>query len=141
VAKLESDLKFILIPLPDDAALARALALERHLLSQEDLLAPPGEAPAGVLGDLPLAKAHAAIARLRALGQELLREAGLASPVPAREYRIAQLRYAAHTLSFEEPDLLQKRFALASTCLLADALARDAAVSGTTGEARSRNGA
>jgi hypothetical protein len=124
VAKLENDLKFILIPLPDDAALRRALALERHLLAADDLLAPTGEPPAALLDDPALAKSHTAISRLRALGAELLREAGLASPVPAREYRIAQLRYAAHTLSFGEPDLRQKRFALASTCLLADALAR-----------------
>ena len=43
---------------------------------------------------------------------ELLREAGLAGPVSAREYRIAQLRYSAHTLTFEECDARQKRFAL-----------------------------
>ncbi len=127
VAKLENDLKFILLPLPDDAALGRAAALDRHLLAQDDLLAPPVEPPAALLGDPALAKAHAAIARLRALGADLLREAGLRSPVPAREYRIAQLRYAAHTLSFEEPDERQKRLALASTCRLADALARDVA--------------
>jgi hypothetical protein len=42
--------------------------------------------------------------------------------VPAREYRIAQLRYSAHTLSFVECDERQKRLALASTCLLADRL-------------------
>jgi hypothetical protein len=125
LAKLENDLKSILVPLPDDAALGRALALERHLLAQDDLLAPPLEPPAGLVDDPSLAKAHAAIARLRSLGAELLREAGLASPVPTREYRIAQLRYAAHTLSFDEPDRRQKRFALASTCLLAAALAGD----------------
>ena len=125
LAKLENDLKFILVPLPDDAALERAVAYDRLLLAQDDLLSPPGEPPAGLLDDPALAKAHAAVARLRALGAELLREAGLASPVPAREYRIAQLRYAAHTLLFEEPDERQKRFALASACRLADALARE----------------
>ena len=127
LAKLENDLKFILVPLPDDAALERAVAYDRLLLAQDDLLSPPGEPPAGLLDDPALAKAHAAVARLRALGAELLREAGLASPVPAREYRIAQLRYAAHTLLFEEPDERQKRFALASACRLADALAREVA--------------
>lgn len=127
IAKLENDLKFILLPLPDDAALERAVAYDRFLLAPDDLLAPPADPPAGLPDDPTLAKAHAAIARLRALGAELLREAGLASPVTAREYRIAQLRYAAHTLSFDEPDERQKRFALASTCRLADALARDLA--------------
>jgi hypothetical protein len=51
-----------------------------------------------------------------------VRVAGLAGPVSPREYRIAQLRYSAHTLSFVECDTRQKRFALASTCLLADRL-------------------
>ena len=122
LAKLENDLKFILLPLADDEALVRAFALERHLASGEDLLAPPGSPPPALLADPALAKIHAAVARLRELAAELLREAGLAPPVPAREYRIAQLRYGAHTLSFAECDLRQKRLALASTCLLADRL-------------------
>jgi hypothetical protein len=68
---------------------------------------------------------HAAVARLRSLATDLLREAGLAAPVPAREHRIARLRYSAHTLGFEECDLRQKRFALVSTCLLAERLEKD----------------
>ena len=127
LAKLENDLKFIMVPLADDGALARAFALERHLADQEDLLRPAPEPPAELLADPALAKAHAAIARLRGLAAELLCEAGREGPVPAREYRIAQLRYSAHTMSFAECDLRQKRLALASTCLLADRLARDMA--------------
>ena len=123
IAKLENDLKFIMLPLPDDAALGRAFALEQHLGQQEDLLVPPGDAPAALLGDAALAKVSAAITRLRELTAELLREAGLVAPVSAREYRIAQLRYSAHTLSFVECDERQKRFALVSTCLLANRLA------------------
>jgi hypothetical protein len=122
VAKLENDLKFILVPLSDDEALARAFARERFLAGQEDLLAPLGPPPPEAGAAPVIAKAHVAIARLRALGAELLRGAGLEAPVPAREYRIAQLRYAAHTLGFEECDLRQKRLALASTCLLASRL-------------------
>ena len=122
VAKLENDLKFIMLPLPDDAALALAFELEQHLGRQEDLLVPPGDPPPELLASPALAKVHAAVARLRELAAELLREAGLALPVSAREYRIAQLRYSAHTLSFVECDERQKRFALASTCLLANRL-------------------
>ena len=119
IAKLENDLKFILVPVPDDEALRRAVSWERLLLSQDDLLAPPPALSAVLAADLGVAKAHAAIVSLRQLAAEVLREAGLTSPVPAREYRIAQLRYSAHSLSFEECDPRQKRFALASTCLLA----------------------
>ena len=122
LAKLENDLKFIMAPLPDDQALRRAFALERRLMAQQDLLEPPGAPPAEVLSDPALAKVAAAVLRLRELAAELLREAGLTGPVAPGEYRIAQLRYSAHTLSFVEPDLRQKRLALASTCLLAESL-------------------
>ena len=104
VAKLENDLKFIMLPLPDDAALGRAFELEQHLGRQEDLLTPLADPPHQLLADPALAKVHTAVARLRELAAELLRESGLAGPVPAREYRIAQLRYSAHTLSFVECD-------------------------------------
>jgi hypothetical protein len=122
VAKLENDLKFIATPLPDDAALARAFEWERLLQSHDDLLAPIGDLPAPLAADPGIARAHAAIAALRSFGAQLLREAGLSDRVPAREYRIAQLRYAAHTLSFDECDVRQKRFALASASLLAGVL-------------------
>ena len=122
LAKLENDRKFILVPLPDDAALARAAAWERWLQEGDDLCAPPRALPDAFLADAGLLKAHAAIARLRELAAALLREAGLVSPVSSREHRIALLRYSAHTLGFEECDLRQRRFALASSCGHAEAL-------------------
>ncbi|HLA77231.1 MAG TPA: phosphotransferase [Vicinamibacteria bacterium] len=123
VAKLENDIKFILVPLADDEALRRVVSWERLLLSQDDLLAPPPALGEALAADLAVAKAHAAIVTLRRLASEVLVAAGLTSAVSAREYRIAQLRYSAHTLSFDECDLRQKRFALASTCLLAERVA------------------
>jgi nicotinamidase-related amidase len=125
VAKLENDLKFLMIPLDDDDALARAASLERHLVGQEDLLAALPSPPAALLEDAALARVWPAIATLRALAADLLRGAGLSQPVPARQYRIAQLRYSAHTTSFAECSLRQKRLALVSTCLLADRLLAD----------------
>ncbi len=122
IAKLENDLKFILVPLADDAALTRAVAWERALQSQQDLVADSPPLPALLDSDPAIAKAHAAIVALRRLGAGLLREAGLPAPAPPREYQIAQLRYSAHTLSFDECDLRQRRFALASSCLLAERL-------------------
>jgi nicotinamidase-related amidase len=123
IAKLENDLKFILVPLADDAALARAVAWESLLLERDDLLAATPELPAELAADIGIAKAHAAIRVLRELAARILKEAGYAGCVPRREYTIAQLRYSAHTLSFDECDARQKRFALASTCLLAERLA------------------
>jgi hypothetical protein len=122
VAKLENDLRFIATPLPDDASLRRAAAWDRLLGSQEDLLAPLPELPQELAADAAIARSHAAIATLRAFAGRLLRDAGLTGPVPAREYRIAQYRYAAHTLSFDECDERQKRFALVAACRLASVL-------------------
>jgi nicotinamidase-related amidase len=124
IAKLENDLKFIMLPLADDAALSRAVALDDHLSGQADLLAPPASPDVSLLADPAAARVHAAVSRLREFAAELLREAGLADSVSARQYWIAQLRYSAHTLTFVESDERQKRFALASTCRLADLLAR-----------------
>lgn len=123
IAKLENDLKFIMLPLADDAALSRAVALDDHLVEQTDLLAPLGQPAAGLLADPAAAGVYAAVSRLRGFAAELLREAGLTGSVSARQYWIAQLRYSAHTLTFVENDERQKRFALASTCRLADRLA------------------
>jgi nicotinamidase-related amidase len=123
VAKLENDLKFLMVPLPDDAALSRAIAWERRLLAQDDLLAPPPALPAELLGDPGIARAHAAISRLRRLGAALLSEAGLRGVVGPRQYHLAQIRYSAHSLTFAECDPRQRAFALASTCLLAERLA------------------
>ena len=124
IAKLENDLKFIMLPLGDDATLSRAVRLDDHLADQADLLGSLGELPADLVTDPAAAKVYAAVSRLREFAADLLREAGLVSPVPARQYWIAQLRYSAHTLTFVESDERQKRFALASTCRLADLLAR-----------------
>jgi nicotinamidase-related amidase len=122
IAKLENDLKFLLVPLADDESLRRAVAWEERLLTVDDLLSPPPALDATLASDPAIAKAHAAISTLRALGSSLLREAGVEGPVPTREYDLAQVRYSAHTLFFDEADDRQKRFALATTCRLAERL-------------------
>ena len=122
VAKLENDLKFLMVPLSGDAALSRAIDWERRLVAQADLLGPPPALPAE-LADPGIARAHAAIVLLRRLGAALLAEAGLRGPVDPRQYHLAQIRYSAHSLTFEECDPRQRAFALASTCLLAERLA------------------
>lgn len=124
IAKLENDLKFIMFPLADDTELSQAVALDTHLLAQTDLLAPLGQPAPALLGSPDAAKVYASVARLRELAAEILRECGLTGSVSAQQYWIAQLRYSAHTLTFVESDERQKRFALASTCQLADRLVR-----------------
>ncbi len=123
LAKLENDLKFILLPLPDDEALRRAAAWDELLVSGPSLEAGAPALPGPLASDPALARVHAAVEVLRTVAARVLAEAGFALPHPAREYRVAQLRYAAHTLSFDECDARQKRLALASTCRLAGTLA------------------
>jgi hypothetical protein len=64
------------------------------------------------------------IARLRAVAAALGAATGEPKPLALRPYWIAQLRYSAHTLAFDECHERQKRLALASTCLLAERLLR-----------------
>jgi nicotinamidase-related amidase len=123
IAKLENDIKFLMLPLADDAALGRALDYECSLLDLPTLPAAPVLAEP-LAGDLELAKAHAAIARLRALAAALGAATGDPGALALWPYWIAQLRYSAHTLSFDECHERQKRLALASTCLLAERLLR-----------------
>ncbi|MEK7865594.1 MAG: phosphotransferase [Planctomycetota bacterium] len=112
VAKLENDLKFISAQIgPGD--LGAFLGMERTLLAQPDLSAPLPDL------DLPagMRTAWQSIRRLRAFAS---RDLGETDPLP---YRVAQLRYAAHTLGFDEPDEMQKRAAAISVLLLCDWLA------------------
>lgn len=44
------------------------------------------------------------------------------------DYRVALLRYAAHTLGFDEPNALQRRLALEACARLAGEMARDSAL-------------
>jgi hypothetical protein len=43
-----------------------------------------------------------------------------------QDYRVALLRYAAHTLGFDQPDLRQRRLALEGCARLAGQLAAEA---------------
>jgi protein-tyrosine phosphatase len=107
--KLENDLFYILTPLEDDAALAQALALTDALCEVDDLAAPlpPPEALGITLTHSGLARAWQLAGILRGFYPELL--GTRRDPTQAL---IAMVRYAVHTLSFEESDVRQKQWAL-----------------------------
>ncbi|MBS2026961.1 MAG: isochorismatase family protein [Deltaproteobacteria bacterium] len=108
-AKLENDLLFIMTPVGDDLAQARALS---ELLAGHELgtpLPPLSES----IRDEGLRRAHAAIGVIREL----------AGQVATSGYRVAMLRFAAHTLTFTEPTLSQRRWALGAASLLAERVA------------------
>lgn len=108
LAKLENDLKFILTPLHTPQDLERAVAVEASLARGGGLI----EGREGLL-----------LAVLRRWVNRLLEGNEPAS------YEIALLRYAAHTLSFDESSLLQKKRALASVGFLSHKLASQQGIS------------
>lgn len=101
--KLENDLLYLFTPLADEAALARALDVTDALLAPTDLLEPlPEEAP-----HPELARSWATLRMLRSFYAPLVR-----SDRAALQLWVGQLRYAAHTLGFDEATPLQRRWAL-----------------------------
>ena len=113
LVKLENDLLYIFTPLRDEAELREALRLTDALLEVADLWAPlPERCPSS----LPqLERAWATLRMLRAYYPRLIH-----SDRAPLQLQIAQLRYAGHTLSFDEPTPLQLRWALYAAGRLVD---------------------
>jgi protein-tyrosine phosphatase/nicotinamidase-related amidase len=118
-AKLENDVLYIYTPVDDeDAAMGEALAISRALRAVEDLAAPLPERIDGVRSP-PFVRAWSTVRTLRGEVARLCR-----SDRDPQQLRIALLRYAVHTLSFEESSPLQKKWALATACMLAEDVMR-----------------
>ena len=116
LAKVENDLLYLFTPLPDEAALEEGLAITRALARVEDLREPLPETPSGVTL-APMRRAWATLITLRrVVGAVVKGDPG------ARQLDIALLRYSVHTLGFDEASPLQRRWALASSCLRAEKL-------------------
>lgn len=115
LAKLENDLLYIYTPIADDeAAMDEALSITRALRAVEDLGAELPERIGGVHSE-PFRRAWHALRTLRSIGARLVR-----SDRDPQQLRIALLRYAVHTLSFDESSPRQKKWALAASCALAE---------------------
>ncbi|MCB9539796.1 MAG: dual specificity protein phosphatase family protein [Myxococcales bacterium] len=117
LAKLENDLLYIFTPVTE-ATFAQATALSAALAGVRDLRAPLPERVEGVT-DPELRRAWRTVRLLRSLGAELVD-----SDRDPLQLRIASLRYAAHTLFFDESDAWQRRWALAAACDHAAAIGR-----------------
>lgn len=110
LAKLENDLLYIYTPLTTEADLADAVAVSQALRAVRDLREElPVEPPVPCAP--PLRRAWATLRTLRAIVARECRE-----DRDPTQLRVALLRYAAHTLSFEESNPLQRRWALAAAC-------------------------
>jgi protein-tyrosine phosphatase len=107
VAKLENDLLYIFTPI-EESDLEEALIITQALRAVRDLREPlPRRLPG--LKRRGLRRAWATLRTLRAIGARLCRE----DRDPA-QLSVALLRYAVHTLWFDEASPAQKRWALAA---------------------------
>lgn len=114
--KLENDLLYIFTPVRDEADLECGLALTDALLDIEDLAGAvsseslhsrPGDATPSRTLPAPFSRAWDTIGILRSFYPDLIK-----SDRDPLQAWIAQMRYAVHTLGFDESSLLQKRWAL-----------------------------
>ena len=105
--KLENDLLYIFTPIPDEQTLKQAVQLSNLLLEAEDLTAPLPELPPMAMTAPQLLRAYAVVRILREFYPQLIQSDG--SPL---QWLIGAMRYAVHTLSFDESSPFQKQWAL-----------------------------
>ncbi|HLT37870.1 MAG TPA: dual specificity protein phosphatase family protein, partial [Enhygromyxa sp.] len=115
LAKLENDLLYIFTPIASEAELREAFAVTDALLEVEDLWAPLPERCPSTLPQL--VRAWATLRVLRSYHARLVHS----DRAPLQLF-VAMLRYAGHTLSFDEPTPLQLRWALYTAARLVDRL-------------------
>lgn len=114
-AKVENDLAYILFPQADADALRRAQALQEARLASPTLeldLAPLATTPEEERHVLLVGRLRRVAARIDPRGEAAM-----------EDYRVALLRYAGHTLGFDEPSDLQRRLALEACGRLAGLIA------------------
>jgi len=105
--KLENDILYIFTPVGNADELKEALLLSDHLLQVEDLGRPLPEVETTGLSNTGMKRAYETIRFLRSLYPPLIHDDR--NPL---QLLIGQLRYAAHTLSFDESNEWQKLWAL-----------------------------
>lgn len=115
--KLENDLLYIFTPVTNDRALGEAMAFSEHLMGVEDLAKPLKPLPADIR-NADFRRAFRTIRTLRSFYGPVVH----LQRDPLQLW-IAQLRYAAHALSFGESSPRQKRWALYTGSLCAERIA------------------
>ena len=120
LAKFENDLLYLLTPIESPEELDEATAITWVLRSVSDLRAPLPEDVDGVRSP-HLLRAWEVLRVVRRIVGDLCHEDR--HPI---QLQVALLRYAAHTLGFEQASSLQKQWALASACSLAEQITKTA---------------
>lgn len=116
VAKFENDLLYIFTPISGAAEFAQAMRISVALCAVQDLRAPLGACPEGVVAP-PLTRAWNTLCTLRRHVARLCQ-----SERAPEHLHVALLRYAVHTLSFDESSEWQRKWALVSAGLHAQKL-------------------
>jgi protein-tyrosine phosphatase len=113
--KLENDILYIFTKIDTSDELREALSLTDILLNHEDLGIPlPLDIPPSFKNE-KIRKAYRMIARLRSFFPELVK-----LDRDPYQMHVGLLRYAMHTLSFDESNEIQRKWALHSGCVLID---------------------
>jgi protein-tyrosine phosphatase/nicotinamidase-related amidase len=120
LAKLENDILYIFTPVNNDDEFNEALSITRALGQVSDLRAPLGPLPEGVKS-IQFRRAWHVLSTLRRIIGRFVE-----SERNPQHLRIALLRYAVHTLSFDESSMLQRKWALATSGFLARAIEDEA---------------
>lgn len=116
--KFENDVMFIFTRLDTEQDLVEAQRISEQIMAVHDLAAPLPELDPPIQNP-ELQRAWGTLQILRAFYPPLIH----ADRDPI-QWLIAHIRYAVHTLGFDECTPLQKRWALYSACLAADILQR-----------------
>lgn len=122
--KLENDILYIFTKLDSESDLEEALCLTDELLKAEDLGRELQALPDKTIRSGRLHRAWETVRLLRSYYPELLK-----ADRDPMQLLIGQVRYAVHTLSFDEASPLQKRWALYTACAAAAQLKRRAQAS------------
>ena len=117
--KLENDVLYIYTKISSEQEFADALALTDYLLSIEDLGKPLPTPVIAATWSASVRQAFAAVQLLRSYYPALVE-----FDRDVSQLLIGQIRYAVHTLGFDESSALQKRWALYTACSAAAALVR-----------------
>ncbi len=105
--KLENDILFIFCKIESDKELREAIELSKFLISWEDLGIPLSFEPPEFISNPKLKRAYRVIAKLRSYYPKLIK----LDRDPYQMY-VGALRYAMHTLSFDESNEFQRKWAL-----------------------------
>ncbi|BFM07094.1 isochorismatase family protein [Halioxenophilus aromaticivorans] len=117
-AKLENDLLYIYTQIKSDEELQQAFRFTDFLMDQSNPLELPESLPKEFAGTA-FEKAYASVRHIREKARQIMQDCG--SHV-GKQWLISQLRYAVHTIGFDEPNERQRVWALYSACQLTDSV-------------------